>query len=131
MICHGDFHPLNVLWDGSPPALIDWAGATLAPPEYDLAVTRLIMAAGPVDQLGPVRVLLDAIRGVAARRLVAVYRARRTVDSDLVDYYEVQRAFRALAHIAVGAPEGYGWRDRKSSASLRRIIRETTGIALT
>ena len=130
MICHGDFHPLNVLWNGSAPALIDWAGARIAPPEYDLAVTRLIMTAGPVDQFGPVRILLNAIRGLITRRLVAIYRVRRPVDMELVDYYEAQRAFQALANIAIDAPEGYAWTDPRSQAALRRIIRRVTGIGV-
>ncbi len=130
VICHGDFHPLNVLWDGSAPSLIDWADTTIAPPEYDLAIAHLIMTVCPVEQFGPVRLLLNAIWGLAARRLIAVYGARRPLDAALVDYYRVQRAFQALARIAIGAPEGYAWTSRRSQKALRRIIRDVTGIAV-
>ena len=42
MICHGDFHPLNVLVDGDDAWLIDWTDAALGPREGDVARTLLL-----------------------------------------------------------------------------------------
>lgn len=43
--CHGDFHPLNVLWNGSnAEAVIDWEFSGIRPESYDMA--NLIGCAG-------------------------------------------------------------------------------------
>jgi aminoglycoside phosphotransferase (APT) family kinase protein len=57
-LCHGDFHPANVLRSASGGALaIDWTGASRGDPAADLARSFLIMRFGAV---GP-----DATRAVA------------------------------------------------------------------
>lgn len=46
-LCHGDFHPENVLLTGRGPVVIDWSGAARGHPLGDLAVTsRLMRTAG-------------------------------------------------------------------------------------
>lgn len=42
-ICHGDFHPDNVLLTEDGPALIDWVDATMGPPVADLVRTILLI----------------------------------------------------------------------------------------
>ncbi|MDX1448504.1 MAG: aminoglycoside phosphotransferase family protein [Acidimicrobiia bacterium] len=41
--CHLDFHPGNVLWDGSP-WVIDWTSGRITDPGFDYAWTRLLAA---------------------------------------------------------------------------------------
>ncbi|MBJ3783203.1 aminoglycoside phosphotransferase family protein [Devosia sediminis] len=41
-LCHGDFHPLNVIIDGEHLAVIDWLDATNGPPEADIARSYLM-----------------------------------------------------------------------------------------
>ncbi len=38
VVCHGDFHPFNVLADGPEFVVLDWTGALLADPCFDVAV---------------------------------------------------------------------------------------------
>ena len=42
MLCHGDFHPLNILYDGSKYWIIDWVDATAGNPLADACRTYLI-----------------------------------------------------------------------------------------
>jgi Phosphotransferase enzyme family len=38
LVCHGDFGPWNVVWDGrAPVGILDWDYARPAPPEHDIA----------------------------------------------------------------------------------------------
>ena len=41
-LCHGDFHPLNILYDGSKHWIIDWVDATTGSPLADACRTYLI-----------------------------------------------------------------------------------------
>jgi Ser/Thr protein kinase RdoA (MazF antagonist) len=45
-ICHGDFHPDNVLIDGDAATVIDWTTACVGNPTADFAVTSLILNLG-------------------------------------------------------------------------------------
>ena len=42
VVCHGDFHPLNVMVDGERASVIDWTDAGLGPREADVARTSLL-----------------------------------------------------------------------------------------
>jgi aminoglycoside phosphotransferase (APT) family kinase protein len=45
-ICHGDFHPDNVLIDGDAATVIDWTTACVGNPTADFALTSLILQLG-------------------------------------------------------------------------------------
>ena len=44
-LCHGDFHPFNVMGPADAPVVIDWADAAAGPPAADIARTHLLIAA--------------------------------------------------------------------------------------
>lgn len=41
-LCHGDFHPFNIMADGDALAVIDWLDATSGPPAADVARSYLL-----------------------------------------------------------------------------------------
>ena len=45
-LCHGDYHPDNVLFSTRGPLVIDWENAALGDPHADVARTLLLMSAG-------------------------------------------------------------------------------------
>ena len=45
-LCHGDFHPDNVVMTGRGPVIIDWATAATGPPEADVARTIMLLESG-------------------------------------------------------------------------------------
>jgi aminoglycoside phosphotransferase (APT) family kinase protein len=49
VVCHGDFHPSNVLVDnGRLTGVIDWVKATIAEPAFDYGAVMAIMATVPI-----------------------------------------------------------------------------------
>jgi aminoglycoside phosphotransferase (APT) family kinase protein len=52
-ICHGDYHPANVLLTAAGPRVIDWAGASRGDPMADVCRTCLIVELGEVPEHAP------------------------------------------------------------------------------
>jgi aminoglycoside phosphotransferase (APT) family kinase protein len=42
-LCHGDFHPLNILGEASRPVIIDWPDASRGDPAADVCRSYLLM----------------------------------------------------------------------------------------
>jgi aminoglycoside phosphotransferase (APT) family kinase protein len=78
-ICHGDFHPGNVLLTRTGPAVIDWAGATRGQPAADVARTLFLLrdSALPGHLPVPERMVAWMIRRRFARTYLARYRRGR------------------------------------------------------
>jgi len=112
VICHGDFHPQNLLVeDGRATAVLDWPNVVVAAPEYDVAATRVILTQTPLSVLAmPValRPLVAAGRRLLAARYVAVYRRLRPLDRTRLPYFEAAGCMRGLVRAgeARGAESG-------------------------
>jgi aminoglycoside phosphotransferase (APT) family kinase protein len=52
-VCHGDYHPANVLLTAAGPRVIDWAGASRGDPMADVSRTHLIVELGEVPAHAP------------------------------------------------------------------------------
>lgn len=61
-LCHGDFHPDNVLLDDDGPTIIDWADATRGNPWADVAQTTVLFDVSPVPAGTPRPWLVDMSR---------------------------------------------------------------------
>jgi aminoglycoside phosphotransferase (APT) family kinase protein len=100
VICHGDFHPRNLLVvAGRVTGVLDWPNALVADAELDVAATLNILRFVPVDLAAPsrvVRVLARVARPILVSRYLAGYRRRRPLDPERLAYYEVATAMRAL-----------------------------------
>jgi aminoglycoside phosphotransferase (APT) family kinase protein len=98
-LCHGDFHPANILLAGDEPVIIDWSNATQGDPHADVARTLLIFRIGEPPQRSGI-----AIRALArfGRRLLLSaylrgYRAGGSLDAALVERWVPVRAADRLA----------------------------------
>jgi len=104
VICHGDFHPQNILMeDGVVTGVIDWPNALVADPAFDVATTRIILGLVPLELStlpAVVRVLLSAARPLLLARYLAGYRRGRPIDSRALGYYEAAACVRHLIRIA-------------------------------
>lgn len=112
VICHGDFHPLNILMAGGRvTGVIDWANTVVAHRALDVASTRVILRFIPVE-LMDVPPVLRGVVGLAARvlaaRYVNGYRRRQRLDATRLAYYEALACIRALVRTAAArlAPVG-------------------------
>jgi aminoglycoside phosphotransferase (APT) family kinase protein len=135
VICHGDFHPLNLLTVGLElQAVIDWTGGRIADPAYDVGFTAVLLAQAPIDVPRLARPAVAALGRWLARRFKAEYQARDRVDDATVGWYEVLQAVRMLDEVARGRLRG-GLENRSHpfetmAAGLVGHVAGTTGITI-
>lgn len=81
-LCHGDFHPGNILRErGGRRVTIDWGLAAAGPPEGDVARTLSLISLGePINPLPAMRVITRFLRPVAAALYLRGYRSLRPLD---------------------------------------------------
>lgn len=97
VVCHGDFHPFNVLVDGSTFVVLDWTGALLADPAFDVAFTELVIGNPPLVLPGPLAAVGRLAGRVLARRFLRAYRAANpTASLEHLDWYRAMHRVRVL-----------------------------------
>ena len=108
-VCHGDFHPLNVLIAGNEVSgVVDWGWVAIADPAYDVGASAALLTQGPVDIPGFVRPLARLIRRSLLRRYLRAYAAERPLDLDAVRYYEAFRLTGFLLEVGEQMQGVYG-----------------------
>ena len=85
-LCHGDFHPANVLAARDGPVVIDWTLAARGDPTADVARTRLLLldSAVPEDASAILRSLAHVGRRLLFAAYLRGYRSVRAPDHELV-----------------------------------------------
>ena len=80
-LCHGDFHPANVMRSPSGPVVIDWPNAMRGAREADVARTLLLLGAGEPPSYTPMmRVLTKTGRSLFIWLYVGAYKRARPLD---------------------------------------------------
>lgn len=103
-LCHGDFHPGNVLLDEDRPVVIDWANVTSGAPICDVARTNVMIRLGdpPPGTSGLVLRLLRVGRRLFSAAYLTRYRKLAALDADaLRDWETVNVAARLAERIDV------------------------------
>ena len=122
-ICHGDFHPMNILVkDGEVTGVLDWPGFKIADPISDLAFTITITAIQG-GQILPQSEIENIIE-----RFVGSYLKQRPVSIEHLPYYRVLRCVLALREGAAGQDV---WRLPHAVKGTTGYIQKTTGIQIT
>ena len=105
-LCHGDFHPGNMMGTWEAPVVIDWGDASRGEPLADVARTELLhrLAVPPQDTPAAFRALIVMGRSLLARRYLAVYRRARPVDRGQLERWLV---VRVAARFFEGIEEEY------------------------
>ena len=119
-ICHGDFHPLNVLVENEcVSGVLDWSGFLVADPVYDVATTKVVCEiAAPVVVTG-----FDLPR--LTREYLDLYRREIPFEEGRLHYYEAYRVLRALLE---GARGHRIWTRDEVMRTLITRFKEITGI---
>ena len=98
-LCHGDFHPGNIMMSDGEAVLIDWTDATRGDPNADLSRSSLLLRLG--DTPPGVTLLLRALAATGRSILISsyerAYRRARPPDAKLVTQWEVPVAANRLA----------------------------------
>jgi len=104
VICHGDFHPQNLLAErGRVTAVLDWPNTLVAEPECDVAATLVILKLTPIQVLpvaAALRPLVAGLRPIMTARYLARYRRARALDRGRLAYYEAGACMRGLVRAA-------------------------------
>jgi aminoglycoside phosphotransferase (APT) family kinase protein len=103
VICHGDLHPFNLLVDADGTVtVLDWSAALVAPRNYDVAFTSLLLAEPPLALPSALRPVVRGIGRRLARRFVRSYErhANVTVDADTLALFQGFVCLRALVEVA-------------------------------
>ena len=102
VVCHGDFHPLNLMTEGARvTGLLDWSHALVAEPEYDLAYAAQLLRWWPLASPGVARPLLKGTLGhLAAQRFLAAYGRLRPIEAGRLRWNEALQAYRVLVRVA-------------------------------
>jgi len=126
-ICHGDFHPYNILiQDGKIAAVLDWGSTLIADPALDIANTiKLITIFSKHFPLGPEFESLD--RDKFSRVYLDAYHAQNPVDNIKIDYYGVVRSLTALIE---GLKGNQTLRHPPLVKDLLEFIHKVTGIQI-
>jgi aminoglycoside phosphotransferase (APT) family kinase protein len=96
-ICHGDFHPMNILVrDGQLTAVLDWPGFMIGDPAMDVAATMMLFEV-VLEHLMP-EVKQD---GTLSQYLKA-YTDVLPLDASCLDYYRMLRCVPAVIEGASG-----------------------------
>lgn len=97
-LCHGDFHPGNIIVGARGPMVIDWPNSTRGDPHADVARTLLMMRMGERPEGGSVIVRrLERIgRKVIIARYLSTYRKLRGLDDGLLARWEIPVAAQRL-----------------------------------
>jgi aminoglycoside phosphotransferase (APT) family kinase protein len=135
VICHGDFHPLNILaQNGEVTGVIDWVNIVVAPAEMDVGSAIANIATAP---FGAPRALQFALRFVMARILLRyqrTYAQRRALDGDAVRYFQVFRCVHQLAAVlrsrAAGGQQSGTFDSAAGVSNLVRHIWAISGVTV-
>lgn len=119
VLCHGDLHPFNVLADGALLTIVDWTGAVVAPPAYDVALTWLLLRHPPLETPPALRPAIRAAAGLLSRRFVRRYRTvNPAADLERLDWYAAMHAVRILHELTTWRRNG----DRRADTHPWRLV---------
>ncbi len=97
-LCHGDFHPANVMRSARGAVVIDWTNAMRGDPAADVARTLLLLGAGEPPSYTPLmRVLTKVGRGLFIWLYVGSYKRARPLDKAEVRRWALPVAVARLA----------------------------------
>jgi aminoglycoside phosphotransferase (APT) family kinase protein len=129
-VCHGDFHPLNLLvQDGKVTGILDWAELSIADPAWDVANTflRILMPYKYLVSglLGPGFASVDWNR--CAQMYLDAYRAHHRAGTANLEYYVARQSLTSL----VDGVRGHAvWRHPPIAEDLIALFDEVTGIRI-
>jgi aminoglycoside phosphotransferase (APT) family kinase protein len=143
VVCHGDFHPRNVLArDGRVTGVVDWTlrHMKLAEAEYDVGATLVLISHAPVHVPWILRGGARRLRRRLVRAYLARYQAHAALCASTLGYYEALRLLECLLEAGEYRLADLGRAPRPTKptafespevqAGMFARFRELTGVAL-
>lgn len=125
-VCHGDFHPLNILIDkGKISGVIDWPNFNIGDPAHDVANTLMLMTIPGKYSPDLAKLSIEVNFNEIVDRYLSAYRARKELDMRHLDYFQAKRCLKALIEGAEGQAV---WQHPPIREELIDYIYKTAGI---
>jgi len=105
VLCHGDFHPDNIVLSARGPVILDWTDATHGHPLADVARTALLMQHAALPPHMPGRWLIESGRALWFWLYLRRYCQLRSVSPGQVEAWLLPMA---AARLSEGIPEEEG-----------------------
>jgi aminoglycoside phosphotransferase (APT) family kinase protein len=136
VVCHGDLHPFNVLDHEGQLVVLDWTGAVVADPCFDLALTELLLANPPLVLPGPLAAVGRWAGRLLARRFITAYtRANPGVSLDNLPWFRALHSARVVIectnHRAQQGPDGGGHPFAFVAPAAAAHLTAATGVEIT
>jgi aminoglycoside phosphotransferase (APT) family kinase protein len=98
-LCHGDFHPGNIMKTGDRHVIIDWSNVAAGDPTADHARANLMIKLGDPPPGSPflIRALALVGRGLLGVAVRRGYQSHRPLDAALMRQWEVPVAAHRLS----------------------------------
>ena len=121
-ICHGDFHPLNILMkEGEVSGVLDWSGFRITDPTLDVAATQVILSiAAPV-------LVSRFVSERFVEQYLSAYQREFPLFPERLRYFEALRCVQALLE---GADGQVVWRHPEILTQVLERLREYTGLRI-
>lgn len=93
-ICHGDFHPENIIYTARGPIILDWSRATRGHPHGDVACTCRLIQSAPMPSWVKLHMhlLIRFSRAYAHREYVSHYLRLRPASPDQITAWHIPLA---------------------------------------
>jgi len=116
-ICHGDFHPYNLLAkDGEVTAILDWSSCRIGDPASDVASTLVIFNAATKH------IIPSVDSKIESQKYLDAYRGERDLNEQQLEYYKILGCILRLF------TSGFIWTRPPIQNELINIIYEATKI---
>jgi aminoglycoside phosphotransferase (APT) family kinase protein len=130
VICHGDFHPLNIMMDGDRlSGVLDWANVVIGEPAYDVAALRTVAFYADPGVPAWARGAANVARRLMVHRFMSVYRSAAPLQMRNLPYYEAIRILSALAVAREQRPQaGNPWSGTHTVKDLAQRFEAISGV---
>jgi aminoglycoside phosphotransferase (APT) family kinase protein len=105
-MCHGDFHPDNVLMSDDGPVIIDWVDATVGPPAADLARSIVLMRySEPPPEPAEAEIFCEMRTAFLSVYLEQYFALRPLPEASVERWMPIVAGARLSENVACGATE--------------------------
>ena len=137
VLCHGDLHPFNLLVDEhGRKVVLDWTGATIAPPEMDVGFTAALLRCAPIAVPRPIAPIIARVTNHLADTFVATCRSTEMLDDSALRWWEALQCARCLSEVVMArgsAVTALGQTHPFETAApmMQRRLRQLTAVTVT
>jgi aminoglycoside phosphotransferase (APT) family kinase protein len=119
VVCHGDFHPLNVMVEDDDASVIDWTDAGVGPREADVARTALLFHVARIAASSAIeRQALRLAGPWLSKRYLRTYRSGASLDDERMRVWEILHGVHGWAQVEMLHAGGFDGASSAEAASI-------------